>query len=168
MNIYLTGMMGSGKSSVGQLLSKYLNSTFYDLDRGIEKRFNLSITDIFQTYGEPKFREAESKLLKETQKIDNNIIATGGGILLEAENREFLKDKRVCFLDGSVDELYRRVTKKRDKRPLLKDLSESEFANIYQNRKNHYNECASLSVITDGKTIEEIVKEIISHEKFNF
>ena len=139
MNIYLTGMMGSGKSSVGQLLSKYLNSTFYDLDRGIEKRFNLSITDIFQTYGEPKFREAESKLLKETQKIDNNIIATGGGILLEAENREFLKDKRVCFLDGSVDELYKRATKKRDKRPLLKDLSESDFANIYQNRKNHYN-----------------------------
>ena len=87
--------MGSGKSSVGQLLSKYLNSTFYDLDRGIEKRFNLSITDIFQTYGEPKFREAESELLKETQKIENNIIATGGGILLEAQNREFLKDKRV-------------------------------------------------------------------------
>lgn len=104
--------MGSGKSSVGQLLSKYLNSTFYDLDRGIEKRFNLTITDIFQTYGEPKFREAESELLKETQKIQNNIIATGGGILLEAQNREFLKDKRVCFLDGSVDELYRRATKK--------------------------------------------------------
>jgi len=86
MNIFLTGMMGSGKSSVGQLLSKYLNSTFYDLDRGIEKRFNLSIKDIFQTYGESKFREVESELLIQTKKIENNIIATGGGILIHSEN----------------------------------------------------------------------------------
>ena len=101
------------------------------------------------------------KKAKASDKIEKNQVIT-------YETSLFLKDKRVCFLDGSVDELYRRATKKRNKRPLLKDLSESEFANIYQNRKNHYNECASLSVITDGKTIEEIVKEIISHEKFNF
>tara|TARA_B100001093_G_scaffold130472_1_gene123052 strand:- start:606 stop:1088 length:483 start_codon:yes stop_codon:yes gene_type:complete len=160
--------MGSGKSSVGQLLSTYLNTTFYDLDRGIEKRFNLSIKDIFQIYGESKFREVESELLIQTKKIENNIIATGGGILIDAGNREFLKNERVCFLDGPVEELYKRATKKRDQRPLLKEISQSEFAKIYHDRKNHYNECASLSVITDGKTIEEIAKEIISDERFNF
>ena len=75
MNIFLTGMMGSGKSSVGQLLSAYLNSTFYDLDRGIEKRFNLSIKDIFQTYGESKFREVEStNVLKPDNFILDNLI----------------------------------------------------------------------------------------------
>ena len=168
MNIFLTGMMGSGKSSVGQLLSAYLNTTFYDLDRGIEKRFNLSIKDIFQIYGESKFREVESELLIQTKKIENNIIATGGGILIHSENREFLKNEKVCFLDGSVEELYKRATKKRDQRPLLKDISQTEFTKIYQDRKNHYNECATLSVMTDNKTIEEIAKEIISDERFNF
>ena len=168
MNIFLTGMMGSGKSSVGQLLSAYLNTTFYDLDRGIEKRFNLSIKDIFQTYGESKFREVESELLIQTKKIENNIIATGGGILINAKNREFLKNEKVCFLDGSVEELYNRATKKRDQRPLLKEISQIEFAKIYQDRKNHYNEYASLTIATDGKTIEEITKEIISDERFNF
>ena len=168
MNIFLTGMMGSGKSSVGQLLSKYLNSTFYDLDRGIEKRFNLSIKDIFQTYGESKFREVESELLIQTTKIENNIIATGGGILINSENREFLKNDRVCFLDGSVEELYKRATKKRNQRPLLKEISQSEFAKIYQDRKNHHNDCASLSVLTDGHTIDEIAKAIISYARFNF
>ena len=94
MNIFLTGMMGSGKSSVGQLLSKYLNSTFYDLDRGVEKRFNLTIRDIFDTYGEPKFREVESKLLIETSEFQNNVIATGGGIVINSINRDFLSKKK--------------------------------------------------------------------------
>ena len=73
MNIYLIGMMGSGKTSVGQLLSKYLKSTFYDLDSGIEKRFNLTITEIFNEYGEDRFREAESSLLFETNNLENNV-----------------------------------------------------------------------------------------------
>ena len=72
------------------------------------------------------------------------------------------------FLDGSVEELYKRATKKRDQRPLLKEISQIEFAKIYQDRKNHYNEYASLTIATDGKTIEEITKEIISDERFNF
>ena len=95
MNIYLIGMMGSGKTSVGQLLSKYLKSTFYDLDSGIEKRFNLTITEIFNEYGEDRFREAESSLLFETNNLENCVISTGGGIVINDTNRNFLRDHRV-------------------------------------------------------------------------
>ncbi|MAA92583.1 MAG: shikimate kinase [Gammaproteobacteria bacterium] len=168
MNIFLTGMMGSGKSSVGQLLSKYLNSTFYDLDRGVEKRFNLTIRDIFDTYGEPKFREVESKLLIESSEFQNNVIATGGGIVINPINRDFLSKKKVYFLDGCIDKLYERATKKREQRPLLKDISLNDFSKIYQERKSLYNECATASIITDDKSIDQIAKEIINHERSNF
>ena len=98
MNIFLIGMMGSGKTSVGQLLSKYLNSTFYDLDAGIEKRFNLSIKEIFKEYGEEKFREVESTMLMETKNLVNSVISTGGGIVIKNKNREFLKKIEFIFL----------------------------------------------------------------------
>ena len=157
MNIFLTGMMGSGKSSVGQLISKYLNNTFYDLDRGIEKRFNLTIKDIFQEYGENKFREVESKLLADSVYLSKNVIATGGGLVLDPENLKLLK----------VQILYERAIKKRDQRPLLKDVSLMEFAEIYEQRKSLYNECATKVISTDDKSIEEIAKEIIEYEQFN-
>ena len=83
-------MMGSGKTSVGQLLSKYLNNTFYDLDAGIEKRFNLSIKEIFKEYGEEKFREVESEMLIETENLSNCVISTGGGIVINDKNRDCL------------------------------------------------------------------------------
>jgi len=167
MNIFLTGMMGSGKSSVGQLISKYLNNTFYDLDRGIEKRFNLTIKDIFQEYGENKFREVESKLLADSVYLSKNVIATGGGIVLDPENLKLLRDQRVYFLDASIQILYERAIKKRDQRPLLKDVSLMEFAEIYEQRKSLYNECATKVISTDDKSIEEIAKEIIEYEQFN-
>ena len=167
MNIFLIGMMGSGKSSVGQLISKYLNNTFYDLDRGIEKRFNLTIKDIFQEYGENKFREVESKLLADSVYLSKNVIATGGGIVLNPENLKLLKGQRVFFLDASIQILYERATKKRNQRPLLKDVSLMEFTEIYEQRKSLYNECATKVILTDDKSIEEVAKEIIGYEQFN-
>ena len=123
MNIYLIGMMGSGKTSVGQLLSKYLKSTFYDLDSGIEKRFNLTITEIFNEYGEERFREAESSLLFETNNLENYVISTGGGIVINDTNRKFLRDNRVYYLNNSIEILYERAAKKRKQRPLIKELN---------------------------------------------
>ena len=132
MNIFLIGMMGSGKTSVGQLLSKYLNNTFYDLDAGIEKRFNLSIKEIFKEYGEEKFREVESTMLIETKNLVNSVISTGGGIVINDRNREFLKKNRVYFLNNSIEILFERATKKREQRPLLKDITLVEFVSIYE------------------------------------
>jgi len=144
-----------------------LNNTFYDLDRGIEKRFNLTIKDIFQEYGENKFREVESKLLADSVYLSKNVIATGGGIVLDPENLKLLKDQRVYFLDAPIQILYERAIKKRDQRPLLKDVSLMEFAEIYEQRKSLYNECATKVISTDDRSIEEIAKEIIEYEQFN-
>jgi len=144
-----------------------LNNTFYDLDRGIEKRFNLTIKDIFQEYGENKFREVESKLLADSVYLSKNVIATGGGIVLDPENLKLLRDQRVYFLDASIQILYERAIKKRDQRPLLKDVSLMEFAEIYEQRKTLYNECATKVISTDDRSIEEIAKEIIEYEQFN-
>ena len=161
-------MMGSGKTSVGQLLSKYLNSTFYDLDDGIEKRFNLSIREIFKEYGEEKFREVESIMLAETENLVNSVISTGGGIVISNTNREFLKKKRVYFLNNSVEILFERATKKRDQRPLLKDITLYEFKSIYKNRMKLYQECANITINTENKSINETAEEISNHEKFSF
>ena len=161
-------MMGSGKTSVGQLLSKYYNSTFYDLDAGIEKRFNLTIKEIFKEYGEEKFREVESIMLAETENVVNSVISTGGGIVISNTNREFLKKRRVYFLNNSVEILFERATKKREQRPLLKDITLYEFKSIYKNRMKLYQECASITINTENKSINETVEEISNHEKFSF
>ena len=168
MNIFLIGMMGSGKTSVGQLLSKYLNNTFYDLDAGIEKRFNLSIKEIFKEYGEEKFREVESTMLIETKNLVNSVISTGGGIVINDRNREFLKKNRVYFLNNSIEILFERATKKREQRPLLKDITLVEFVSIYENRMHLYQECANITLNAENKSINEIVEEISNHEKFSF
>ena len=161
-------MMGSGKTSVGQLLSKYYNSTFYDLDAGIEKRFNLTIKEIFKEYGEEKFREVESIMLAETENVVNSVISTGGGIVISNTNREFLKKRRVYFLNNSVEILFERATKKREQRPLLKDITLCEFKSIYKNRMKLYQECASITINAENKSINETVEEISNHEKFSF
>ena len=161
-------MMGSGKTSVGQLLSKYLNNTFYDLDAGIEKRFNLSIKEIFKEYGEEKFREVESEMLIETENLANCVISTGGGIVINDKNREFLKKNRVYFLDNSIEILFERATKKREQRPLLKDITLDKFVSIYENRMSLYQECANITLNAENKSVNEIVEEISNHEKFSF
>ena len=168
MNIFLIGMMGSGKTSVGQLLSKYLNNTFYDLDAGIEKRFNLSIKEIFKEYGEEKFREVESTMLIETKNLVNSVISTGGGIVINDRNREFLKKNRVYFLNNSIEILFERATKKREQRPLLKDITLVEFVSIYESRMHLYQVCANITLNAENKSINEIVEEISNHEKFSF
>ena len=129
-------MMGSGKTSVGLLLSKYFNTTFYDLDACIEKRFDLTINEIFNEYGEDGFRKVESSILQETNNFHDSIISTGGGVVITDSNREFLKDQRVYFLNNSSKRLYERATKKREQRPLLKDMTLNEFSTIYDNRMN--------------------------------
>ena len=168
MNIFLIGMMGSGKTSVGLLLSKYFNTTFYDLDACIEKRFDLTINEIFSEYGEDGFRKVESSILQETNNFHDSIISTGGGVVITDSNREFLKDQRVYFLNNSTKTLYDRATKKREQRPLLKDMTFSEFSDIYKNRMNLYQECANITLNTEDKSIYEIVEEISNHEKFSF
>mgnify|MGYP002859981468 FL=1 len=165
MNIFLIGMMGSGKSSVGYSLSKHLSNTFYDLDKEIEKRFNLSIGDIFIEYGEDLFRNEENKLLKEIDLMSNLVVSTGGGIVLSEENCMILKKHKTYFLESNVEDMYERAMKRENDRPLLKDMDITQFKNLYEKRKNLYVDSATTTINVGKKSIEDLTIEIIENEK---
>lgn len=107
MRIYLTGFMGSGKTTIGRMLAENRNVPFIDLDRELEHSHSKTITELFETNGEAYFREQESRMLK---RIENNscVIATGGGCFIY--NQEWmLRNGTVIFLDVPFDEIVRRI-----------------------------------------------------------
>ena len=118
-NLYLVGPMGVGKTTIGKLIARKLGRTFIDLDEEIENRAGADIPWIFDVEGEAGFRRRESELLAECTGRDNLVVSTGGGIVLDGNNRRLLKTAGVVvFLNASVDQLYERTLKDR-KRPLL-------------------------------------------------
>ena len=122
MKIFLIGPMGSGKSTIGKVLSERLEYDFYDTDKLVEKVVGKKIKEIFEQNGEQYFRLKESEELDKTRKLKNAVIATGGGIIENEKNRLFLKEeKKVIFLDSSIERQYDR-TKESQKRPLLLSL----------------------------------------------
>ena len=165
MNIFLIGMMGSGKSSVGQSLSKYLNNTFYDLDKEIEKSFNLSIRDIFLEYGEDLFRKEEEKLLGELNKLSGLIVSTGGGIVISNINRTILKKNKTYFLEANIEDMYERALRRENDRPILKGMNVTQFKDLYEKRRNLYIESATKIINVDKKSTEDLAIEIINNEK---
>ena len=165
MNIFLIGMMGSGKSSVGQSLSKYLNNTFYDLDKEIEKSFNLSIRDIFLEYGEDLFRKEEEKLLGELNKLSGLIVSTGGGIVISDMNRKILKKNKTYFLEASIEDMYERALRRENDRPILKGMNFTQFKDLYEKRRKLYIESATKTINVDKKSTEDLAIEIINNEK---
>lgn len=159
INIYLVGMMGSGKSTVGKILAKQLGKQCIDLDYQIEKKVGESIESIFQNEGELKFRYYETLELK---KISNSVVACGGGIILSNENLNLMKrNGRIIYLKATLDELERRLIKSKN-RPLLKnrDLRDS-LEKILDERKRKYESIPSISVHTDGLTPLEVSNAIL-------
>lgn len=171
--VYLTGFMGSGKSTVGSKLAKALGRRFFDLDEVIEQRLGKTIPQIFEEKGEEYFRQVESETLKELSTQRHAVIALGGGAILEEENLNLVKETGVLiWLMAEPSEIYRRVGNS-DKRPLLqgKDGNTLSREEVYrriewllQIRQPYY-EQANLSVETTGKSVEEIVEEIIEKLK---
>jgi len=118
-NLYLVGPMGVGKTTIGRLLAQKLGRVFVDLDDEIEQRSGASIPWIFDVEGEAGFRRREAELLKELSTGRNLVLSTGGGVVLNPDNRQLLKATGiVVFLNASVEQLYQRTLKDR-KRPLL-------------------------------------------------
>ena len=138
-NIFLIGMMGSGKSQTGPDLAKMLNYAFVDIDDVIEKASKQSITDIFEKDGEKGFREIEKQVLKETIQHHSLVIATGGGLVTVPENWGILHQGIVVWLDLDLKRSIKRIQSDGKKRPLLDndDLSKT-FSEIYENRKPMY------------------------------
>ena len=148
MKIFLIGPMGSGKSTIGKVLSERLEYDFYDTDKLVEKVVGKKIKEIFDQNGEQYFRLKESEELDKTRKLKNAVIATGGGIIENEKNRLFLKEeKKVIFLDSSIERQYDR-TKESQKRPLLNNGDSMKILkNLYQKRLSFYQEVSKLSLI---------------------
>lgn len=162
MKIALLGFMGTGKSSIGKLLAEKINFKFIDTDKYIEKKTGLSIPEIFSDYGEKHFRQLESKYLKEISDMEDDlVIATGGGIILSAQNRELLKLKTFpILLTASPQVIYQRTRK--GERPLLRtDDPFAEIRRLLKERTPYYREFIN-SIDTDGKDKQQIVEEILN------
>ena len=161
VNIYLIGMMGSGKSVTGKRLAAKLGCHFIDLDELIQTRTGKSIKTIFEKDGEPFFRDQESAALKEASNLSPRVIATGGGTILRTHNVEKMKATgKIVYLETSPDTLWERVKAKKD-RPLLSGDSPREtLMSLYATRRPFYESLAHFKVNTDGKTAQAVADEI--------
>lgn len=126
--IFLTGYMGSGKSTLGLRLAQKAGLSFIDLDHYIETRFRRTINEIFEEKGEEEFRIIERNMLREVGEFEDTIIATGGGAPCFFDNIEYMNSQGCCiYLQTSPDALYRRLKEARSSRPLLRDKTETEL-----------------------------------------
>ena len=159
MNIYLIGMMGTGKSTLGKTLSKKMQKPFIDLDSEIEKTGGNSVSEIFDRDGEERFREMETEQLKQ---YSGSVVACGGGIVLKLENRHFIKENGIAILlTASMGELSQRLSDS-DNRPLLaNDITEETLTKLWLERQLDYLNTADFTIETGGKNPEELSEEII-------
>ena len=159
--IVLTGMMGSGKSSVGKLLAKYCNVEFIDIDDKIVQSQKISISEIFTQKGESYFRELEALTINTYFEKENKVIALGGGAFENNITRDFLLDNSVViYLDASPEVIYERI-KSDTSRPLLNgNMSIEKISQILNLREQNY-KTAQIIINTNEKNHLEIVKEII-------
>ncbi len=159
--IILAGMMGCGKSSVGELLSKKIGYEFIDIDVELEKSENMSVTNIFNEYGEKYFRKIEKLKIFEYVNRKNIVMALGGGAFEDEETRKILKHYGiVIYLKASPECIFQRI-KSEIHRPLLhKNFSVDSISFILKKRIQNY-EKAHFTVDTCDKNLEDIVDKII-------
>ena len=154
MKIYLIGMPGCGKSTLGLKLAEKLKYEFIDMDNYIEKKACMFIDEIFEAYGEKYFRELETNTLKEFMDLDNVIISTGGGIIKNKTHKELMNGLCV-YLDVPLEELEIRLNKSNVVRPLLQTKTVYQ---LFEERKDLYDFFADVKV--DNRNIDLAIKKI--------
>lgn len=170
-NIILIGFMGSGKSSIGRELEHILGYPVIDTDTLIVRRAGRPIRQIFAEEGEETFRDLESAALTdlENTRPSRRIIATGGGIILRAENRAALRRLGfVVWLVVSADEILRRTSKNRERPLLNNDDPKGTIERLLEERKALYHETAHQEIETDGLTFPEISAGIVESARYFF
>ncbi|MBQ9113972.1 MAG: shikimate kinase [Clostridia bacterium] len=164
MNLVLCGMMGSGKTTVGKALAKFLNCAQLDTDDVISSRHG-KITDIFAQCGESYFRALETELARELSTKENLVISTGGGFVLNADNVALLKTNgKIIFLRARLETLESRLIAD-ENRPLLHSSNEplkDKLSRLIQARYPVYEAASDCIVEVDEKSADEIAKEIMS------
>ena len=160
-NIFLVGMMGAGKTSVGRILAKRLNKIFYDSDHVIEERTGVKIPVIFEIEGEPGFRHRESAVLDELTALEEVVLATGGGAVLARENRDWLRTRgTVVYLRASVKDLLNR-TRHDKNRPLLQTADpRARLNDLYEMRDPLYREVAHVTIDTGSQSLTTLVTRL--------
>jgi shikimate kinase len=160
--VFLVGPMGAGKSTIGRQLARQLRMVFYDSDREIEHRTGVDIPLIFELEGEPGFRKRERLVIDELTSLPNIVLATGGGVVLDPDNRSYLAERGlVIYLHASVNQQLARTKHDRN-RPLLQtDDPRQRLEDLMQVRDPLYREIADLVIDTDGKRVMAVVNQII-------
>lgn len=161
LSIFLVGMMGSGKSTVGKALARQLNYRFVDTDATIEGVTRQAIADIFQTRGEAAFRDLESQALNELAAYLRCVVATGGGAVLKQVNWSYLRQGLVIWLDAPVDLLVRRLQSDTS-RPLLQvgDIT-TALEKIREQRLAYYQQADLTIPVQLGQSPEAIADLIL-------
>ncbi|MCD4783336.1 MAG: shikimate kinase [Candidatus Eremiobacteraeota bacterium] len=162
-NIYLTGFMGTGKSTIGRELARFLGKKFVDIDALIEKREDMPVSRIFEKHGEEYFRNLEMEVAVDLSGQTGRVVATGGGTFLNKEIRElFFKTGLVICLFTEKEQLIKRL-KRTEKRPLLKGDKAAvaeKVEKLLDERKEVYSKF-SIRVNTTNLTPQEVAKKII-------
>ena len=159
-NIFLIGMMGSGKTQTGPYLARKINYAFVDTDDVIEKAAKQSITAIFEKDGETGFRDLEKQVLKEISQHHSLVIATGGGLVTLPENWGILHQGIVIWLDLDLNRSIQRIERDDKERPLLikEDLAHT-YSQIYESRKSIYLE-SDLRIEVEDQSPSEVASMI--------
>ena len=162
MNIVLCGMMGSGKTTVGIRLSELTGMRWYDTDDLIVDKYG-RIADIFEYYGEGRFRQIETGIVHRVAGEENCIISTGGGCVLRPENSAAFKEGggKIVFLKVDIEVLFARTGHTGDERPLLKNTTFEKMRDLLDRRTPIYESCADYTVDTNGKGVDEVAREIV-------
>ncbi len=156
LNLYLIGMMGSGKSTIGKLLAERLEYRFIDTDITIEQIVGQNVAEIFESSGEAEFRQIETKVLAEVSAYTRVVVATGGGIAVKLENWNHLQQGLVIWLDATLDTLVERL-KDDETRPLRHKLEQ-----LLIERQARYAAADLRIPITVNLTPSAIVDEIFA------
>ena len=162
-SLYLVGMTGSGKTTVGKELAKKLGFPFFDADREIESKSGLSISEIFEYEGETQFRRREAATIDELTQLRKIVLATGGGAILRTNNRKNLSHRGfVVHLNAPIEELIAR-TENNTARPLLQNRDACEvLSTMYHERNSLYLEVADATFDTElYANVHEAAAEIV-------
>ncbi len=160
-NVFLIGPMGAGKTTIGRHLAERLKKDFWDCDQEIEKRTGVTIPVIFDIEGETGFRQRESGMLDELTRKSNIVLATGGGVILNEDNRKLLRNRgTVVYLRADLDSLVKRTHRDRN-RPLLQGVDHKEkLESLMREREPLYLQEADIIVDTDSRPPASVAQEI--------
>ncbi|OGW52924.1 MAG: shikimate kinase [Nitrospirae bacterium RBG_13_43_8] len=164
-NIVLTGFMGTGKTAVGRELSRLLNMKLVDVDTEIEKSRQMTINEIFKQFGELRFREIETEMIRKLSERKDVIISTGGGAVLRQENVDVLREQGIIVCLMATPETILKRTSHSSHRPLLQ--VEDPFGKIKEllDFRRPFYEKADIMIDTDCRTPRQIAEEIIDKMK---